>query len=199
MRFTRFLLIILITLISCTCKNTRSIPTREYPPYKLIIDFSKKIKSNTSLVLDGYGINIGLHKGIDYTKGIGNFSASYYLKKNKSDEISLENARNLLVFLTENFSREITSNNEISQYLVAHQYLSDLMRISLYFEDENRIQLGQGVAHIYFSKGKIKYEGYNITEYTGKYPAIGKHYTIHEESYADALDIVKKQGNLKYL
>lgn len=195
MRFTNILLILIISFLSCACKKKQEISTTEYPPYKLIIDFSKKIKTNTNLVLNGYGINIGLRRGFNYKNGIGNFSASYYLKKSKSDEISLENARNLLVYLTENFSREITSNHEIFQHLDAHQCLSDLMRISLYFEDENRIELGQGVSHIYFSRGKIKYEGYNITEYTGKYPAIGKHYTIHEESYADALDIVKKQGN----
>ena len=199
MKFTNLLLIIIITLSSCNSKKNQSISSTESPPYKLIIDFSKKIRSNTSLVLDAYGINIGLHHGFNYKNGIGNLSASYYLKKSKSDEVTLESARNLLVFLTESFKEEILANQEISQYLDPYQHLSDLMRISIYFEDENRIELGQGVSHIFFLRGEIKYEGYNISEYTGKFPARGKHYIIHEEKYLDALDIVKKQGNLKCL
>lgn len=45
--------------------------------------------------------------------------------------------------------------------------------------------------HLY--EGKIEYEGYNIEHYTEKYPAVGKHYIIYEESYEDALNIVKHQ------
>jgi hypothetical protein len=59
--------------------------------------------------------------------------------------------------------------------------------------------LGQGVAIVYFAKGKIKYEGYEIEGYRRPGCAYGQHYTVHEESYEEALDIVKKQGTLKCL
>lgn len=184
---------------SCISNNDKKIPTRDYPPYRLIIEYSNKINPETNLVLSSYGINIGLHRGYNYKNGIGNFSATYRLIKSKNDEVSLEKSRDLLVFLIENLLQDINSNPEIGPYLDSRPFLSDSLRIALYFEDEKRIQLGQGVALVYLSKGKIKYEGYKIKEYSEKYPALGEHYIIHEESYAEALDIVKKQGNLKIL
>ncbi|PIR34256.1 MAG: hypothetical protein COV37_13595, partial [Bdellovibrio sp. CG11_big_fil_rev_8_21_14_0_20_39_38] len=72
-------------------------------------------------------------------------------------------------------------------------FTNNLLDLTLHFKDENRIDLGQGIAIIYYSKGKIKYKGYRIHEYTGRYPARGEHFTIHEETYEQALEMIKKQ------
>lgn len=192
-------LFILFILFSCSSKRDAKDTYQMYPPYKLINLFSEKIKPETGLVLNGYGINIGLPKGYEVKNGIGNFRASYSLSKDKNDEISLDYARNLIVFLAENLLLDINSDLGIRANLDVYPCSSDGVNIAVHFKDKNKIDLGQGVAIIYFSKGKIKYKGYKIFEYSDKYPADGKHYTIHEESYAEALDIVKKQGNLKYL
>ena len=66
-----------------------------YPPYKLIVDFSKEIKPETGLILFAYGINNGLPNNYEYINGAANFKASYALYKKKEDLISLDYARQL--------------------------------------------------------------------------------------------------------
>jgi len=198
-KYIRLILIFVVLIYSCTSKKDVNDPYQMTPPYKLINLFSRKIKPETSLILTSYAYNWCLPRDYQCTNGIGNFSASYRLPKSKNDEISLEYARNLIVFLAENLLQDINSNSEVRSHLDVYPFSSNLIHITIHFEDENRIDLGQGVAIVYFSKGKIEYEGYKIDKYTGRYPADGKHYTIHKETYAEALDIVKKQGTLKYL
>jgi hypothetical protein len=53
-----------------------------------------------------------------------------------------------------------------------------------------------GIATVSFIKGKIEYERYEISEYTGRYPAKGKHFLVHEESYEEALQLVQQQGGM---
>ncbi len=191
MKFTNLIFCLVFLVFSCTSRGG----IRDYPPYKLIIEFGEHIKPETGLVLSGYGVNVGLPK--DYKgRGIGNFRASFKLPKMRSDEISLDYARNLIVFLGERFLGEINSNSKVRPDLDFYPFTSDFIDITIHFKDENQIDLGQGVALIYFRQGRIVYEGYKISEYTNRFPAIGKHFTIHEESYAEALDIVKKQKGI---
>jgi hypothetical protein len=164
-----------------------------YPPYKLITRFSEKIKPETDLDLFAYGVNLDVPKNYQFKNGLADFSASYALRKTRQDEYSIEYARSLLVYLAENLLKEINNDPKVSPLLDVYPLSSDFIDIAIHFEDENKIDLGQGVAIVYFSKGKIKYKGYEIYEYTGLYPARGKHFTIREESYAEALDIVKEQ------
>ncbi len=199
MKFINILAFCFLFLISCTPKKDVKNPYQMYPPYKLINLYSERIKSETNLVLRSYGINIGIPENYKYINGIANFRAGYSLGKNKNDEISLESARNLIVFVAENLIKDINTNLEVKPDLDVYPFTSERLYISIYCEDEHRAQLGQGVAIIYFFNGKIKYEGYNIEGYRKPGWAYGKHYIIHEESYADALDIVKKQGTLRYL
>ena len=51
---------------------------------------------------------------------------------------------------------------------------------------------------MYLNGNKIEYERYEIREYRPP-TAIGKHFMVHEESYGEALEIVKKQGCLREL
>ena len=199
MKFIRCFFLVFLVFSSCKSKMDVKDPYQMKPPYKLINLYSRKIQPQTNLVLCGYGYNIFLPDNYEIINGIGNFDASYYLTKNKTDAITLENARNLIVFIAENFLQEINESSEIRPHLDIFPFTSDLLRVTVHFEDKNRIDLGQGVAIIYFSHGKIKYQGYEIEIYRDQYPARGKHYLIHEESYAEALDIVKKQGTLTYL
>lgn len=188
---------LLIVLLLNSCSNSKGpYPTpRDYPPYGLIVSFSETIKPETGLRLSGYGINNGLPKGHQHINGIGSFCASYTLAKTRTDIISLQEARNLLVFVAEGLLKEINSNQEVRPELDVYPFVSDLIDITIRFKDENQIDLGQGVAVVYFWKGEIEYEGYRIDEYTGRYPASGKHFTIHKETYAEALEIVKKQDS----
>ena len=200
MKFINLILIHCLVILSSCCKKDRQVmPEDVLPEYKLIDTFSKKIKTETNLILRAYGINMDLPKGYFHKNGTANFYVSYRLCKAKQDEISLEQARNLTVFLTEKLLQEINSTLEVRPSLDTYPFVSDLIKVVLYFEDEKQIDLGQGVAVVYFLKGKIKYEGYKIYEYRETYPARGKHFVIHEETYAEALDIVKKQGALAHL
>ena len=116
--------------------------------------------------------------------------------KKREDSVSLEQARSLLVFVVESFLSEINKNEIIKNKLDVFPFTMDLISVSIYFVDKNKIGLGDGVAYIYFSRGEIDYEKYDIQEYREVYPAIGKHSIIHQESYQDALDIVKKSNSL---
>ncbi len=185
---------------ACSCSKKKEVDLSQmYPPYRLIHLFSQKIKQDSGLILRSYGINNFLPENYEYINGIRDFSISYSLGKTKNDEISLDHARNLVVYLVENLLEEINSNNEVTPDLDVYPFISDLLTLSIYFEDESRIHLGQGVAMAHLYHGKIKYKGYYILKYRDRYPAEGRHYLIHEESYAEALEKVKKQGNLKML
>ncbi len=200
MKFINYtFLITLILLCSCIKKKDVKDPHGMYPPYKLINLSAKKIQPETGLILRTYGINSYLPREYEYKNGIANFISSYSLSKKKEDEISLDYARSLIIILSENLLKDINANDEIKSDLDVYPFTNDLLYISIYFEDEIRVELGKGVANVMLSKGKITYEGYNILEYRDRPPARGEHYVIHEESYADALEIVKKQGTLKYL
>ena len=159
----------------------------DFPPYKLILDFSEKLKKETGLVIFAYGVNNNLEKSYEIKNGM-----SYYLFKGRQDAISLEEARNLLVFVVEGFLNEINGNEVIRSQLDLFPFTSDFIKVSIHFVDKNKIDLGNGIAYVYFSRGKIDYEKYDIEEYREVYPAIGKHSIIHQESYQDALHIVKK-------
>lgn len=191
MKYINIIIICVFFIFGCSVKSD----SKKFPYYKLIIEFAQKIKKETGLVHTGYGINNTLPEGY-HRKGIGNFDASFRLQKNKNDEITLEFARNLILFLGENFLQEINSDLEVRPDLDFYPFTSDSIDITVHFEDENRVDLGQGVALIYFKRGKIIYQGYKIQEYATRYGTVGKHFTIHEESYAEALEIVKKQKGI---
>jgi hypothetical protein len=193
MKFINIFVALFIVLLLPSCNKNDKRASEMYPPYKLITTFSQKIKPETDLVLYSYGVNNYLPKDYQFKNGVACFGASYALYKNKQDEVSIEYARTLVVYLTEGLLKEINTDPKLRPDLDIYPFTSDLIRIAIYFKDENKIDLGQGVASVYFSKGKIEYERYDIREYTGRYPAYGKHFTIHEESYAEALDIVKEQ------
>ena len=199
MKYTKRIAVIILFLYTSSCSKKPETGTEMYPPYRLIVDFSKEINPETGLVLFAYGINNGLPKNYEYINGVANFKAGYALYKKKEDLISLDYARQLLVFTAENMIKRINLTPEIIPDLDAYPATSDSIRISIYFLDEIKVQLGQGVAEVRFANRKIKYEGYEIREYTNRYPAKGRHYIIHEETYTEALEIVKKQGALIHL
>ena len=184
------------TIFSCSCCRKQKNISESLPEYRLLTSFSKKISPHTGLIISSYGINNNLPKEYQFKNGVANFTVTYSLHKQKQDEISIEYARNLLISLTHNLLEEINSNSEIRSHLDAYPLSADLLRITIRFKDENKIDLGQGIATVYLSNGKIEYEGYEIHEYTGTYPASGKHFTIHKETYEQALDIVQKNGAL---
>lgn len=189
----RFLLfLVLLAAVSCQKRDVAEF----VPEYKFLKEFSKKIKPKTNLILRSYGVNNDLSKDYQPTNDLADFSLTYSVSKNRNDAISLELARRLLVSVTENLLKEIDTDPKIVPRLEVFPFVSDRIKISMYFEDEHRIELGQGISYIYFAHGKVKYERYEIYEYTGQFPARGERFTVHEETYAEALEIVKKQGGL---
>jgi hypothetical protein len=160
MRFVKFFtfIIFLFCVFSCQKRDVDEI----VPGYKLIRNFSDKIKPKTKLVLFAYGINVFNPKGYKLINHIGCFDASYTIRSD----------------------------------LDVYPFTADRLHMSLCIVDENKVELGQGIAKVYFSRGKIEYERYDISEYTGRCPAKGKYFTVHEESYEEALKIVKEQNCL---
>ena len=190
MKFTKLILIIL--LFSCSCVKNRKDASEIFSGYKCIASFSKKIELETGLVLYSYGANNNLPKGYPFKNEVVTVSADYKLKKTRRDTVSLEQARKMIVWLIGSIVERINSDLEVRQYLEIYPFTYDLLATSILFKDENNIDLGTGISQVYFHRGKIKYERYDIHEYTGTYPARGKHYFIHEETYPEALAIVQK-------
>ncbi len=192
MKYTKYVFFIFLFLFGC---NSRCDISQLIPEFKLIKNISDKIQSEKGLILSMYGINNDLPKDYKKKNITANFSVAYRLPKTKNDLISLEQARCFLVFVAESLLYAINHDPEIKERLEVFPFPSDLLKISIYFEDENRVQLANGgISDLYFSKGKIIYERYEIHGYN-PYP-LGKHFIVHEESYADALEIVKQQGCL---
>lgn len=198
MKFIKHVFLVCFFLLLASCK--RDI-TEIFPQYKIITNFSKKIKPQTGLVLYSYGINNDIPERYKHNKknGAVSFSASYYLYKTQRESFSIEAARCLLVSVVESFLEEINSNPKIRPDLDIYPFNSDLINIDIYFVDENKVNLGHGVAEVRFSKGKIKYDGFRIDEYSPDWHVKAKYFPILRESYAEAFELVKKQGCLRQL
>jgi hypothetical protein len=198
MKFTNPIVYFCLIIITFSCNNNTNNSINSVPAYKLIQDFSKRIKPGTGLVLCSYGINNHLPKDYSYQNEVATFSVAYSLYKTQKDTISLEHARETAISLTESLLQEINSNPDIRNYLEIYPFTADRIDVTVRFKDEKKIELGTGVSVVYYWNGKLEYERYEIHEYTGHYPAKGEHFTIHKETYAEALDIVKQQGALVY-
>ncbi len=191
MKFIRFCLAGFLVLFVAGC-GQKSMEIEVV--YNFIKKVSEDIKKDTGLELALYGVNGEVPKEYVMKNEIYNIHVTYWLYKNKQDELSLEEVRRLTLSVAEKLVREFNSDPVISQKLEFHPFSFDDIELYIHIVDENKIALGQGVSTVYFSKGKVKYKGFEIIEYSNTYPARGRGYTIHEESYAEALDIVKKQG-----
>ena len=196
MKFIKFVILLFVVFYSCSNRKTNELEM--FPAYKLIKTFSKRIRPETDLVLYCYGVNYGLPKDYQYKNSVANFTTDYKLYKTQKDTISREHARELIVSLAESLLQEINSNPEVRPDLEVYPFTNELLSVTIYFIDENEIELGTGISSVHFRNGKLKYEHYEIYEYTGRYPANGNHYKVHEETYVEALDIVQKQGALVY-
>ncbi len=194
----KFIKLIIVTNLcifaSCCCDVLKM------PEYRLIKRFSTRIEKTGKIKLYCYGINTIHPTPTDHINGkISDFYVSYEICKNQTDIISLGSARCLIVSIAESFLKEINSDPDIKTELDKYPLPSDRIRISVHFRDKNDIELGnEGISAIFLKADKIEYERYEIREY--KPPtAIGKHFMVHEESYGEALEIVKKQGCLREL
>lgn len=190
-----FFLCFVLFCFSCCNKREKHI-SEICPSYQPIKSFSKKICPITGLILCSYGVNNYLPKDYKFKNGIANFNATFSLRRTQKDKISLEEARCLIISVTEGFLREINSNLQVRTLLDVYPISKDLVNVGIRFEDENQIDLGSGISGVYLLNGVIEYEGYEIHEYRSKYPSIGKHFVVHNESYTEALDIVKSQDSL---
>lgn len=193
MKFINLTLVLIFIISGCHRKALGQILEKD-PSYKVILTFSEKIKPETNLILTGYGINNFIDKNYQFKNGVADFNLRYLLIKDKETKISIEEARNLIVSVAEKFLKMVNSDPKVTSKLDVYPLTSDFIRVSIHFEDENRIHLGQGVANVRLRRGEIVYDGFKIMEYTGKYPAAGKRYVLLQESYADALEKVSKKA-----
>jgi hypothetical protein len=189
------LLILFLCAVSCHKQTEKKSISEFVPEYKLLVQFSETIKSKTGLTLFCYGINNDVRNATEPGKTY-NFLTYYRLVKSKDDNVSLDEARALVVSVAESLLKEINSNEGIKGRLATHPLTSDDLYIVILFTDPIKVALGQGVASVLFRRGQIEYEGYKIKEYTGKYPAIGKHFDLHKETCAEAVALVKQQDRL---
>jgi hypothetical protein len=171
---------------------------KKNPEYKLIVNFSKKYKALTGLELYSYGVNQSLPKGYKFKNEVADFKASYYLHKKRTDCVGVNEARAILVSVTEAFICEVNSDPEVTPRLEQYPITNKQISISIYFVDENNVGLGSGVSDVYFKNGEVTYEKYDISDYGGRSNTMGKHSIICTETYEEALDIATKDGSLAF-
>lgn len=195
MKFIKIMMLFMLGL-SASCYHD----VLNMPEYKLIKRFSKRIEKSDGICLYAYGINDLYPIPDDHIEGkISAFNVSYEIYKKRTDSISLDSARCLVVSVAESFLKEINSDPKIKNELSKYPLPSDRIHVILHFRDENDVELGnEGVSSVFLEGGEIEYERYEIREYTPPIP-VGRHFTVHEESYGEALEIVKNQGCLREL
>lgn len=180
----------LIFLVSCNFTLNK-----ELPEFKLIKNFSAKVEKKLGLVLWSYGINSFLPPGCKPKNGIANFLIRYAMNLDENNLVSLERARCLIVSVSDDFIKEVNADIKVRKYLDEYPFAVNCVEMRINFVNHNNVALSNGgIEGITLSKGKIKYERYEIHGYN-PYP-LGKHFIVHEESYTDALEIVKQQGCL---
>jgi hypothetical protein len=205
MKYIKFALIILQSLIHVNCSSPDICDM--FPDYGLIKTFSKRIKNETGLTLYSYGTRHGYTEDEKLKYGKENFMVSYFLHKKRVDTISIEEARCLLTSVAESFLREINNFPGIRDYVDVYPLPYDMIEVSIYFKDENNVDLGTELSCASLYKGKITYTHYEIKEYQKEFKIItrtkkltvGEHFDILTENYTDALEMVKKQGCLRIL
>lgn len=185
---------IILFLFGCN-KREREI----MPPYNVIARFSERLEQENGVILCSYGINLNIPKDYEIKNGVADVDVSFYVNKKKSDCVTLKDARKLLIYIVDGFLNEINSDEKAGPLLDSYPMTNDSLVIAIHFHDENRVNLGQGIAQIYFARGKIKYESYNIREYrTSRLPAKGDYILQHQETYAEALELVKREGEVAF-
>lgn len=195
MKFIKIMILFMFGLSASCCHDVLNMPE-----YKLIKRFSKRIKKSDGIYLYCYGINALHPVPEDHIEGkISDFSVSYEIYKKRTDSVSLDSARCLVVSIAESFLKEINSDPKIKNELSKYPLPSDRIHVILHFRDENDVELGnEGISSVFLERDKIEYERYEIREYTPPIP-VGRHFTVHEERYGKALEIVKNQGCLREL
>ncbi len=186
------LLFHLIFLFGCSHNHSEG-----YPRGNLIKRFSQRLEEKTGAVLYCYAS--GPRQTEDEIKRYGkeSYVLSYYFKKKQGDHVSLDEARCLLVSIVESFLKEVNADKTVHEDLNVYPLTADWLDVSIYFKDENMINLGDGIAWYSLWDNKIKYRTFKIHEYSPTYPVNGEHTVIHTETYDEALKIVKEQNCLK--
>ena len=188
--------LLLCLIFLCGCNESHS---EGYPRGNLIKRFSKRLNEETGAVLYRYASGPRQTEEEIERYGKESYILSYYFKKDQDDYVSLDEARCLLVSIVESFLKEVNADETVHEDLNVYPLTADWLYVSIYFKDENKINLGQGISFCSLWNDKIKYETFEIYEYSPTYPVKGKYQYIHEESYQDALKIVKEQKCLQDL
>lgn len=198
MKNTRFIsCFIFLFLISCFNTHDHKRSAEDcLLEYKLITTFSRRIRPKTGLVLFAYGINNDLPTNMNLNGKTFNFRAAYYCFKSRDTSVSIDDARALAISVAEALREEIDRSEEIRPFLFSYPTPRERVNISLRFEDQEKMELRQGVVHLYFHKGTIFYRGHGIMKPKKRDPVNEEHYQTYQESYDEALEIVQKQGRL---
>lgn len=107
------------------CQNKTGSPHVKYT-YKEINKFKKHAFKKYGVVLWGHGGG--------FMNQINKIDLSFYIKKEKS----LDEMRDMIVNLANDFITQVNSNNEIKQYLVEIPFSSDHLKLSVALFDKNR-------------------------------------------------------------
>lgn len=172
MKFLKLFSLIMI-LFSNSCHTSRVAIASKYKQ-KITSSFANDMKNDHDYGMYAYG---GLIR-----ENIELFTMYFETQK----KVTLDESRMLILNCVEELLNRINSNEKIRPYLSVYPFTSDGLVLDLLFRDfyGNIISDGQ-ISTVYLLNGKIFYETYD--QQTKRY------IDVQEESYQDALKIVKEQ------
>ena len=148
-----------------------TLSTRQKTSIKITVNTGKILGREKNLRFDGWGSG-----GIDKLRMMGISLTS------TDGPLNIEQARELVVYCTETFLREINKNKKIRPYLCRYPFTSENVKIKISCHDkENRLVHPPFITYVCVLKGKVYYHIRN--------PYLK---TVHEEPYEKALKIVNK-------
>jgi hypothetical protein len=207
MKLIRILLIMLLAS-SCQKSASRQSASDIVPEYNMLVNFSRNIDPDLKLRLYSYGINNNVPKEISAVGITHDFSAAYWCFRDKEDEVSVEEARRLLISITEALRKTIDADERFQDRLYIRPFLASFLDVSVHFVDSMKEDLKRGVTDVSLWRGKVRYKKEKIGEYNICYHGsldkieeissmqLFKYQELPQESYEEALEFVQSHGGL---
>ncbi|NGX34800.1 MAG: hypothetical protein K1060chlam1_01156 [Candidatus Anoxychlamydiales bacterium] len=142
---------------------------------------SKKFEKENNLVLVGNGVNTD--KTIDTPKR--NSIHQFEVMFSSSEELNLKQARKKLTISVNRYLKEINENKKLRKYLCDYPFTNNNLFYSIFFYDKTgNLRFENNIHSCVLDGDKIYYE---IAHSDGTYSF------AHEETYEEALEIVKSE------
>jgi len=159
----------------------------EYLPYinEIYSTFAKEMKEKFKLIPSGYG---GIRK-----RKVEMLSLNFTTER----RATVDEARGLQLFLMEQFVKKINAHEKLKSFLIEQPFSKKRINIALDFEEPNGSYYDKSVTSVFNIDGLASNtENRNRIFYMGIDPFKNMPVEIHNETYVEALEILKNSPDL---